>query len=52
MHSRIATTNWKIDFSNKPLQKDYTFRRRLLQVILDFTGWSIGEYQNYKIVKK
>ena len=52
MHNRIATTNWKIDFSNKPLQKDYTFRRRLLQVILDFTGWSIGEYQNYKIVKK
>ena len=52
MHNRIATTNWKIDFSNKPLQKDYTFRRRLLQAILDLTGWSIGEYRNYKIVKR
>jgi hypothetical protein len=52
MQNRIETTNWKIDFGNKPLQKDYTFRRRLLQVILDLTGWSIGEYQNYKIVKR
>ncbi|MGN6178479.1 MAG: glycosyltransferase family 2 protein [Mucilaginibacter sp.] len=52
MLKRIETTRWNIDFSNKPLQKDYTFRRRFLQLILDLTGWSIGEYRNYKIVKR
>ena len=52
MLERIEKTNWKIDFSNKPLQKNYTFRRRFLQVILDVTGWNVGEYRNYKIVKK
>jgi hypothetical protein len=52
MLERIAKTNWKLDFSNKPLQQNYTLRRRLLQVILDLTGWSIGEYKNYKIVKR
>lgn len=52
MQKRIETTRWNIDFSNKPLQKDYTFRRRVLQLIMDLTGWSPGEYQNYKIVKR
>jgi len=52
MLDRIEKTNWKLDFSNKPLQRNYTFRRRALQVILDLTGWSIGEYKNYKIVKR
>jgi hypothetical protein len=52
MHKRIQTTGWKIDFSHKPLARDYTFRRRLLQLVMDLTGWSPGEYQNYKIVKR
>jgi len=52
MLKRIEQTNWELDFSNKPLQKDYTLRRRFLQTILDLTGWSIGEYRNYKIVKR
>jgi hypothetical protein len=52
MLKRIEQTNWELDFSNKPLQKHYTLRRRFLQTILDLTGWSIGEYRNYKIVKK
>ncbi|WP_158990535.1 glycosyltransferase family 2 protein [Mucilaginibacter sp. L196] len=52
MHERIAATNWKIDFKEKPLQQDYTLRRRFLQFVFDLTGWSIGEYQNYKIVKR
>jgi hypothetical protein len=51
MLDRIAATNWKIDFKQKPLQKDYTPRRRLLQSVFDVTGWSIGEYRNYRIVK-
>jgi len=52
MLNRIEKTNWKLDFSNKPLNRNYTLRRRFLQAILDLTGWSIGEYQNYKIVKR
>ncbi|SHM67497.1 glycosyl transferase [Mucilaginibacter sp. OK098] len=52
MLKRIEQTNWELDFSNKPLQKHYTLRRRFLQTILDLTGWSIGEYRNYKIVKR
>ena len=52
MLERIKATNWHINFSEKPLQRDYTFRRRFLQFVFDTTGWSIGEYRNYKIVKK
>jgi hypothetical protein len=52
MHARIKATYWNIDFTNKPLQRNYTFRRRFLQFVFDITGWSIGEYQNYKIVKR
>ena len=51
MQPRIEKTGWKLDFSNKPLQKDYTLRRRVLQAVFDLTGWNIGEYRNYKIVK-
>jgi hypothetical protein len=52
MLKRIEQTNWELDFRNKPLKKHYTLRRRFLQTILDLTGWSIGEYRNYKIVKR
>ncbi len=51
MQKRIDATNWKLDFSAKPLQKDMTFRRKLLQKIEDLTGWRVGEYKNYKIVR-
>ena len=50
MQKRIAATRWDLDFSTKPLQKDMTFRRKLLQKIEDLTGWRVGEYRNYKIV--
>ncbi len=52
MQQRIAEKNWKIDLHKKPLQKDFTPRRRFLQFIFDLTGWSIGEYKNYRIVKR
>lgn len=52
MQQRIAEKNWKIDLHKKPLQKDFTPRRRFLQFVFDLTGWSIGEYKNYKIVKR
>jgi hypothetical protein len=50
MQKRIAVTGWKLDLSTKPLQKDMTFRRRVLQKIEDLTGWRVGEYKSYKIV--
>jgi hypothetical protein len=52
MQKRIAATRWNIDLSTKPIKKDMTFRRKVLQVIQDLTGWRIGEYRNYKLVKK
>lgn len=52
MQKRIAATRWEIDFSTKPLQKQMTPRRRFLQKVEDLTGWRIGEYKNYKIVKR
>jgi hypothetical protein len=52
MQKRIAATHWNIDLSTKPIKKDMTFRRKVLQVIQDLTGWRIGEYRNYKLVKK
>lgn len=51
MKKRIAAVNWKLDIDLKKLHKSMTFRRRLLQKIEDLTGWRLGEYRNYKIVK-
>ncbi|MBE9584863.1 glycosyltransferase family 2 protein [Mucilaginibacter sp. JRF] len=52
MQKRIETTRWEIDFKDKPLQKHMDFRRKLLQRVEDITGWRVGEYKNYKIVKR
>ncbi|AMR31359.1 glycosyl transferase [Mucilaginibacter sp. PAMC 26640] len=51
MQKRIDATRWNIDLADKQLDKSMTFRRRALQFIEDLTGWRIGEYRNYKIVK-
>jgi hypothetical protein len=51
MQKRIESTRWNIDFGTKPLKKDMTIRRKVLQKIEDITGWRVGEYRNYKIVR-
>ena len=51
MHKRIASTNWNLALDTKKLHKKMTFRRKLLQKIEDLSGWRIGEYKNYKIIK-
>ncbi|MDB5137538.1 MAG: hypothetical protein JWP37_4141 [Mucilaginibacter sp.] len=51
MQKRIAATNWKLNIDLDQLHKKMTFRRRLLQKVEDMTGWRIGEYRNYEIVK-
>lgn len=50
MQKRIEATRWNIDFGAKPIKKDMTIRRKVLQKIEDLTGWRVGEYRNYKIV--
>jgi hypothetical protein len=51
MKKRIAATNWKLNIDLNALHKKMTFRRKLLQKAEDITGWRIGEYRNYKVVK-
>jgi hypothetical protein len=51
MQKRIEATRWNIDFSTKPLKKNMTFRRKVLQKVEDLTGWRVGEYRNYEIVR-
>jgi len=51
MQKRIAATNWDLTLNTKKLHKQMTLRRRLLQKIEDLSGWRIGEYKNYKIIK-
>jgi hypothetical protein len=51
MQARINATRWNIDFGTKPIKKDMTLRRKVLQKIEDVTGWRVGEYRNYKIVR-
>lgn len=51
MQKRIAATNWVLNIDLKQLHKKMTFRRKLLQKIEDLTGWRIGEYRNYRVVK-
>ncbi len=49
MQKRIAVSNWKLNLN--AIQVKWTFRRKLLQTVELLTGWRIGEYRNYKIVK-
>lgn len=51
MQQRINATKWNIDLGSKPLKRSMTTRRKVLQKIEDITGWRIGEYRNYKIVR-
>jgi hypothetical protein len=51
MQKRIAATNWKLDINLKAIQERLPFRRVFLQKIEDLTGWRIGEYKNYHLLK-
>ena len=51
MKKRIDATRWNINFDEKQLDKGMDLRRKVLQKIEQFTGWRIGEYRNYKLVK-
>jgi hypothetical protein len=51
MQKRVDSTGWNIDIK-ETANKKMDFRRRVLQVLEDLTGWRIGEYKNYTIVDR
>lgn len=48
MQNRIANS-WTLDMDKVKLRM--TIRRRILQIIEELTGWRIGEYKNYTVIK-
>ncbi|GAB2697757.1 hypothetical protein GCM10027037_22380 [Mucilaginibacter koreensis] len=51
MQKRIAAQNWKLEVDPNAASKYMDLRRRLLQWVEDVTGWRVGEYRNYKLIK-
>lgn len=49
MKNRIDNVNWKFTFD--PSKKKMKFRHRITQTIENITGYRIGEYKNYKLLK-
>jgi hypothetical protein len=50
MQPRVDRLNWDFNFDTR--QKRYSARVRFLTFIEKLTGWRIGEYKNYKLIKK
>lgn len=51
MQNRIKAVNWDLNIDLRILYRKMPLRRILLQKVEDFTGWRIGEYRNYRIIK-
>lgn len=49
MKNRIAAINWEFDFD--PTKKKIKFKHRVAGLIENITGWRIGEYKNYRVIK-
>lgn len=49
MKNRIAAINWEFDFD--PTKKKMKFKHRVAGLIENITGWRIGEYKNYRVIK-
>ena len=49
MRKRIESINWQFDFD--PTKKNFGFKAKLLNWIEKHTGWRVGEYRNYKLLK-
>ncbi len=49
MRQRIDALKWHFTFD--PTQKRLNFRNRILYWIEKRTGWRVGEYRNYEIIK-
>jgi hypothetical protein len=51
-HKRISAVNWIFNFDPTKGKNTLSFRQKILQKIYEWTGIRIGEYRNYKIVKR
>lgn len=51
MEQRIAAQNWPLQIDAKAIRNKMSFRRKLLQMIEDVTGWRVAEYRNYRLIK-
>ncbi len=49
MQERINKMNWQFNFD--PTKKKLSFKNKILQSIESISGWRIGEYKNYTIIK-
>lgn len=49
MQDRIARMNWQ--FEHDISRKNFTFKTRLLYWIEKLTGWRVGEYKNYRLLR-
>ena len=49
MHARIERVNWQFDFDIR--EKKLSLKNRLRTWIEKLTGWRIGEYKNFKLLK-
>lgn len=50
MHARVAAMDW--DHALVPGTRRMKWKDRLLQAIERMTGWRIGEYRNYRLVRR
>ena len=49
MRQRIETKNWAFDFD--PSKKVFSLKARILYWFEKKTGWKIGEYKNFRIIR-
>jgi hypothetical protein len=49
MHERLKRQNWKFEFD--PTKKKWGLKMRILMWLEHKTGWRIGEYKNYELLK-
>jgi len=49
MQNRIKKKNWSFDFD--PSKKVFSLKARILYWFEKKTGWKIGEYKNYRVIK-
>jgi hypothetical protein len=49
---RIKAANWPFNNDLTKVRSTQPLRKQILQKIYECTGWRIGEYRNYTIVKR
>ncbi|MCD4747437.1 MAG: hypothetical protein K8R58_14165 [Bacteroidales bacterium] len=50
IQERIKNQNWKFSFD--PIRKNFSLKTKFLYFIEKYTGWRVGEYKNYRLLKK